>query len=215
MSEQENAAAIAQLTAEIGQLRTENETLKNALKQLGNSVQSAVQSDIRESEKRMTGFLGDRVESVIKKADANFNEISGLKVALWGDKDRIVGLVNEQSELVRKVEPLMRMKDQWDGNGTEENPGIPVQVTRLALTERDRVAAFKSRATFLSLGGLALFSFLATVGWTLIQRGLDASANRAQNIELRLSGLDTFDRTIAVSAGKIEKDIEWIKKSLK
>jgi hypothetical protein len=199
----------------LAQLQSENEAIKRALKQLPESIQSSVAADVKEAENKMTRFLGDRVEAVAKKADTNLNEITGLKIAIWGDKDRVVGLFNEQLELERKIDPLLKMKDQWDGNGTEGNPGIPAEVSRLSLKERDRDSKAKQVTTFLSLGGLTLFGIVVSIGWTLIQRGLDASASRAQTIENRLGSLTEFDRTISVIGAKTEKDIEWIKKSLK
>jgi hypothetical protein len=208
MNEQETLTKIVELESELA-------SVKSTLRQAVDAIKGTVKNDIQESERRVTDFLGDRLTDVTNKAQNNSGEILNLKVALWGDKDRNIGLINEQTDLERNVESLMKMKEQWDGTGTEDNPGIPVQVTRLTLKERDRNSRTQFLAGVLSLGGLTIFGIVSSVGWSLIQRGLDASANRAQNIENRLTVLSDVDKGFAVAAEGFRKDIEWIKKSIK
>jgi predicted RNase H-like nuclease (RuvC/YqgF family) len=201
MSEQENAAAIAQLSAEIVQLKNENETLKKTFRQFSDSVRDAVRNDIELAQKKMTEFLGDRVETVDKKAQSNTNDLARIKEQLDGDG---------------KDEPGLRtMLKLLDG-----------RTSTLELDKRDRSTVLSFGKAAWGIAGTLVFGLVvASINSTIAEKAKSAANTQAENKQK----FDALDNKVSnnntkffESIGELnkfksasEKEFEWIKRSLK
>jgi hypothetical protein len=201
MSEQENAAAIAQLTAEVGQLKTENETLKKTFRQFSDSVREAVKNDIDLAQKKMTEFLGDRVETVDKKAQGSANDLLKIKEQLDGDG---------------KDEPGLRtMLKLLDG-----------RTSTLELDKRDRSTVLSFGKAAWGIAGTLVFGLVvASINSTIAEKAKTAANTQAENkknFEDLENKVSNNSKEFYGSIGDLkrfqsasEKEFEWIKRSLK
>jgi len=209
MTEQEMIAKIAQLEAE-------QSTLKSTLRQTLDAIKGAVKTDIQETERRMTEFLGDRLADVTNKAKGNSEEISGLKVALYGDKDRTIGLLNEVAEMERKLQGFERLQEEWAGvSGSEEKPGAASMLNKLWLDHRDRSTRSKTFQAIGAGGGITFLVIAFNLISGAIEKSSSANAAKAAATEAKVSEVRSFffglDKTSAVNFKEIQKDIEFLK----
>jgi len=139
---------------EIDRLKAEIEQLKSVLKTLPTQIHSSVENDIRESERRMTDFLGDRLDSVDKKSQANSTDVGKLKEQLNGDGKDQLG--------IRDI-----VKDQEK------------RLSLLELDKRDRSTVLSFGKAAWGIVGTLIFG----LGVTLIKADFDQKARIAENIQ--------------------------------
>lgn len=201
MSNQENATTISQLSSEIVQLKNENETLKRTFKQFSESMRSAVQADIQEAQRKMTEFLGDRVETVNQKAQNNANDLLRIKEQLDGDG---------------KDEPGLRTTLKI----------LDSRTSTLELDKRDRSTVLNFGKVAWGFGGALVFSLVvASINSTIAEKAKNAanaqieSKQKVEALENKVSNSNTrFYEEIGVLKQfkeRTDTNIDWLKKTIK
>ncbi|MGL5064783.1 MAG: hypothetical protein ACRC62_32785 [Microcoleus sp.] len=199
----------------LAQLESENTSLKNSLRQVVDTMKSAVKTEIQDAERRITDFLGDRLDDNSNQTKANHSEIVNLKVEFWGDKDRTVGLVNEVTDLTRKMQDFDRMHEEWVGvSGSEDRPGASSMLNRLWLDLRDRSTRLKTFSAIGAGGGLTFLVIAFNLISGAIEKASVANAERAAQNEARVTEarkmIFELDKTSSVTFAQIKKDIEFL-----
>jgi hypothetical protein len=194
-------------------LESENTNLKNALRQAVDSIKSAVKNDVQDVERRMTDFLGDRLDENSAQTKTNQAEIATIKLEFWGDKDRTVGIVNEVSEITRKMQDFDRLHEEWVGvGGSEDRPGAFAMLNRLWLDLRDRSTRSKTFLAIGSGGGITFLVLAFNFTSGAIEKSAAANAKKSEENEAKVTEVRklfyALDKEVAIKFAQFQKDID-------
>lgn len=217
MTEEEIAIKLVELKNENEALRNENENFKNTFRQSIEAIKAGIKAETENVERRMTDFLGDRLDEVSSQTRLSQAEIANIRVEFWGDKDRTVGVVNELSALNRKAMDYDRMHEEWLGvSGSEDKPGAYAMLNRLWLDLRDRSRAAKSRTAFLTGGGITFVVVAFGLVSGAIEKASIANAEKSKENEAKVTDtrklLFALDKETGITFATIKKDIEHLQR---
>lgn len=198
MTEQESEIKIAQLEAEIT-------NIKATFKQVVDTIKTAVKNDSQDTEQRittrMTSFLGDRLDDALKLARKNEEGIASLQQIISGDGDQDPGLKTEMKSIEKDVSDLkLESRDRNTRNNFVRSAWAVAGTVVLGL-------------------GIGLFRSV------LDEKAATAAKTQADNIQRFVKiedKVETNNNKFFTSIGelnshksKVETDLEWIKPLVK
>lgn len=198
MTEQESEIKIAQLEAEIT-------NIKATFKQFVDTIKTAVKNDSQETEQRittrMTSFLGDRLDDALKLARKNEEGIASLQQIISGDGDQDPGLKTEMKSIEKDVSDLkLESRDRNTRNNFV------------------RSAWAVAGTIVLGLG----IGFFRSILDEKAQNALRVQMGNEQEFAAIKAKADKNNQTffdnissLNVHRGKVEADLEWIKPLVK